>query len=281
MTPSDLLTWASTQAGFTSVPADSCVAFAPDRPVTRIASAINATTGDLLLARQLGCDAFLLHHPLAGSASREFYKVLDRMVELLLQHGVDHQAAANAVQPLRTRIRFRDHASDWSSLQAAAELLDLPLFNIHLPADEFGRRAMVDAVSRLTPSDTLADLEKALQALPELTHPANEFIRLTGDPDRPIGRVAVMHAGGTNGGASVANALFDAGIGTVVYIHIAGEETPKLVDENRGHLLITGHFASDALGINLLMRRAAEHFGVQFVPMGGLLPFSSPLTHGC
>ncbi len=203
------------------------------------------------------------------------------MVELLLQHGVEYQAAADAVQPLRTRIRFRDHASDWSALQAAAELIDLPLLNIHLPADEFGRLAMIDVVKRLTPSDTLTDLENALRILPELAHPANEFIRLTGDASRPIGRVAVMHAGGTNGGASVANALFSAGIGTVIYIHIAGEETPKLLESDRGHLLITGHFASDALGINILMRRASEHFGVQFVPMGGLLPFSSSRSHGC
>lgn len=270
-----LVKWASESAGFSAVPADSCASYGGERLVRRVAISINANTGDLLLAKQLGCDGYLIHHPLTGAASRDFHLVLDRMEELMREHGVESEAARTAVTPLRTRVRFRDHASDWSALETAAEYIDLPLANIHLPADEFGRRRMVEAVKTVTPDSSLGDLQCALRAIPELAHTANEMIVVSGAPDRPIGRVAIMHGGGTNGGAAVANALFNAGVGTVVYIHIAGEDTPGLIERHQGHVLVTGHFASDAIGLNMLMAAAEKRFGVEFVPMGGMLPFAN------
>lgn len=277
VTPNELLNWGSKLAGFDLPPADSCVVWGGDRPVTKLAASINATTGDLLLARELGCDGYLLHHPLAGSARREFHHVMDRMVELMCENGLNESKAREATAPLRKRLQFNDHASDWSELEAAAARIEMPLVNIHLPADELGRQIMVEAVREINEDASLDDLESTLRTIPELNHPTNSILRVSSDHSQPVGRIAVMHAGGTNGGAAVAKALLEhARVGTVIYIHLAGPDATEIesTETHLGHVVVTGHLASDAIGMNALMNEAKREFNLQFVPLGGLLPFT-------
>lgn len=289
MTPMELLDYATRLAGFDAVPADSCVVHDAGRPIRKVLTSINATTGDLALAKSLGCDTYLLHHPLAGAARRDFHRVIDRMVELMCEEGVNKAIAGDAVADLRRRLRFNDHASDWDHLVSGAQLLDINLLNVHLPADELGRRIMRAALEDLPLDATLADVATALRTIPELAHPANEFILIPNDPtspDAPAGRVAVMHAGGTNGGYSVASTLFDhttsdprGPVGTVLYIHCSGDDAKRLEDRadkgGAGTVLITGHLASDAIGMNALIRSiATDHPDIEVISHGGLRPFA-------
>jgi hypothetical protein len=285
-TPAELLRFASDLAGFDSIPADSCVLHDTGQPVRRCMASVNATTGDLLLARQLGCDSYLLHHPLAGSARRDFHKVLDRMVELMEMHGVSGGSARDATAELRQRCLFADHAADWDQLVSAAQLIGINLFNIHLAADELGRLEMVRALEPVGPEATLEDAAEALRTIPELAHPHNEILHVPEGPSGRCGRIAVMHAGGTNGGASVAEALFDdtrdhtdGPIETVLYIHLSGSDAKRLearaAERKPGSVIVAGHFASDAIGLNILLREATDRLGIDFVRHGGLSAFDA------
>lgn len=285
-TPAELLRFASDLAGFDFIPADSCVLHDTNQPVRRCMASVNADTGDLLLARQLGCDSYLLHHPLAGSARREFHKVLDRMVELMQMHGVSGKAARAATAELRQRCRFADHAADWDQLVSAAQLIGINLFNIHLAADELGRQEMVRALQPVGTEATLEDAVEALRTIPELAHPCNEILHVPEGPSGRCGRIAVMHAGGTNGGASVAQALFDGTqdhkdgpVETVLYIHLSGADAAKLEQRSTegkpGSVIVAGHFASDAIGLNMLLREATDRHGIDFVRHGGLSAFDA------
>ncbi|MGP1347416.1 MAG: hypothetical protein ACTS3F_12225 [Phycisphaerales bacterium] len=288
----ELLIAATRWAGFDHPPADSCVVHDTGKPITRALASINATTGDLLLAKQLGCDGYLLHHPLAGAARRNFHKVLDtRMVELITAAGVSESDAREAVRPLRDRCFFNDHLSDWDHLAAAAAHIGISLVNVHLPADEVGRIAMVDALraARIpladapdSPDDhtaaTIADALLALAAIPELAVPENQVVAIPDDPSWPVGRIAVMHAGGTNGGLPVAKALIEQGeADTVLYIHSNAETADAVralaLQRGRGGLIVTGHLAADAIGMNRLieMLRADHHLDI--IPHGGLSVF--------
>ena len=75
-----------------------------------------------------------------------------------------------------------------------------------------------------------------------------------GNLKNKAGKVVVAHGAGTNGGYSVARAYFDHGIGTVIYIHINPAELKKLQDYGKGNLIISGHIASDMVGINPYLR---------------------------
>lgn len=276
--PLNLIAHANTIAGFDQVPADTCVAHDTGSPVRKVLATINATTGDLLLARELGCDTVLLHHPLAGAARRSFSGVLNRMVELMVESGCDAAAAAAAVDPLRWKARFHDHASDWDLLTSAAKHININLLNIHLAADEIGRREMISATQDLTASATLKDAVLALRSIPELAHETNQILTVPDDDTRRLGPLAIMHAGGTNGALPVADALYRSGVGTVLYIHIDGAAAMKIQEQadegSANNLIVSGHFASDAIGMNILLASLENEFNIEFVRHGGLLPYA-------
>lgn len=277
-TPQSLIQHANKLVGFANTPADTCVVHDAGTPVRKALATINANTGDLLLAREMGCDTVLLHHPLAGAARRSFAGVLDRMVELMVESGCSVEAAQDAVESLRWKARFNDHASDWDLLASAAAHININLLNIHLAADEIGRREMLNATSHLTGSSTLQDAIDSLRTIPELSHQTNELITVPDDLSRQLGKLAIMHAGGTNGGLQVADALYGAGIGTVLYIHIDGASAhtihQRAEEGSTANLIISGHFASDAIGMNILLASIQQSFGVEFIRHGGLLPYT-------
>jgi hypothetical protein len=91
-----------------------------------------------------------------------------------------------------------------------------------------------------------------------------------GTVDRPLGKLAVVHGAGTNGGARIAQAYLDHGVGTVLYIHCAADEVARLRDSGvEGNLIVSGHIASDLLGINRYVTEI-EQRGVEVVRMSGL-----------
>jgi len=70
----------------------------------------------------------------------------------------------------------------------------------------------------------------------------------------------------------VANTLFKYGVNTVVYIHLLPHQKAdreRLKRENKGNLITTGHYPSDALGINPLITEL-KHRGLEVVRCNGL-----------
>ena len=72
---------------------------------------------------------------------------------------------------------------------------------------------------------------------------------------------------GTNGGYEIAKTYFKCGIGTVVYIHVSPLDLAKLKTEKGGNLIVTGHIASDSVGINPLIRRLRRE-GIKVTTIG-------------
>ena len=96
----------------------------------------------------------------------------------------------------------------------------------------------------------MQDVVSALKQLAEFRNAVTEIKIRLGKAENPAGKVVVSHGAGTNGGYEIARTYFKHGIGTVVYIHISPGDLEKLKAENRGNLIVTGHVASDSVGIN-------------------------------
>ena len=259
-------------AGMTRVPGDSAI-YVPGANLTRVLFGIDIEAGELLLARQLGCDGVIAHHPAGGTATLNFPEVLTRQVELMVDHGVPVEAARDAIQPMLTQRVLRAQAANFDRVPSAARLLGLPFLNVHLPLDELGRRIMVQAIEQhigsLDREPLVQDAIDALHGLPEFANAPTRIMVPVGAIDRPLGKVAVVHGAGTNGGAAVARAYFQAGIGTVVYIHVAPEQAELLRREGGGNLIISGHIASDLVGINPFVQALNQH-GVEVIRASGL-----------
>ncbi|MGI0020309.1 MAG: Nif3-like dinuclear metal center hexameric protein, partial [Nitrososphaera sp.] len=63
-------------AGWKKMPADSAV-HVKGRNINKVMIAVDVGTAELLLAKSLGCDAVIAHHPI-GIAAVNFYRVFDR-----------------------------------------------------------------------------------------------------------------------------------------------------------------------------------------------------------
>lgn len=130
-------------------------------------------------------------------------------------------------------------------------------------------KAIDDHIVELDRAPTVQDAIDALMVLPEFRTSSTPIMVPVGAVDKPLGRWAVVHGAGTNGGARIARAYFEAGVGTVLYIHCAGPEVLDLQRDSPGNLIVSGHIASDLVGINRYLREV-ESLGVEIVPMSGV-----------
>jgi putative NIF3 family GTP cyclohydrolase 1 type 2 len=75
---------------------------------------------------------------------------------------------------------------------------------------------------------------------------------LVGDPKKQVGKIFVDMTGGTEGPKKVYARLSQAGVGTIIAMHLS-EEHFRCVKDEHINIVIAGHIASDTLGMNLLL----------------------------
>ncbi len=88
--------------GWKSVPADTAI-HVPGRNLNKVMLMIDVSTADLMLAKNLGCDAVITHHPI-GIAAVNFYKVIDRHIDYMIENGISENTARMSVMDLKRRV---------------------------------------------------------------------------------------------------------------------------------------------------------------------------------
>ena len=254
MNTTELMQLSLEMAKMTQIPADSTI-YHPGENINKAIIGIDMGAPELLLARELGYDGVIAHHPIGDRARLDFAGVLWTHLDQMLAHGVPEAVARRIVEEKANTAQMAMHAANYDHTPSIARLIDMPYLNIHLPLDEIGRVKMVASVNKLTPDAPVGDLIDTFKAdMPEFRLALTEFQVRVGAPDNPIGKVAISHAAGTNGGYPIAKAYFDHGVDTVLYIHCSPQDTEKIKAEYEGtgkNLVISCHIASDAVGINL------------------------------
>jgi hypothetical protein len=255
MTTEEIMALANALAGLDRTPADSHV-YVPGRNIRRVLAGIDTGVGEILAAKQLGYDLVLNHHPLGHPGAWRCY---DAHRRFLVEDGVPEEEARAAVAARREEFELRDHVANHDHVASYARLLGMPLLNIHAVADELGRRvlqACIDDVLQGSPAATVGDVCDALESIEEIRNAPTRVEVRVGDRGAPAGRVRMAHGCYTNGGADVAAAYWRHGVRTVCYIHVAAEALAKLrALPNCGNLVVTGHIASDEIGMNILVRQ--------------------------
>ena len=255
--------------GFKEIPEDSEIYVEGDN-IKSVLIGIDIGVVELLLARQMGVDAVIVHHPAGDSAILNFHKVLWKHKDLLIKYGVPEDVAHKTVEPLVYNYMVENHRENYDHTTSVARLLDIPFMNIHNPCDEMGRRLMEKKLEEsLDKNAALQDVKDCLNELEEFKTALTDIEIRIGNPDNKAGKIAVVHGAGTNGGCDIAKTYFDYGINTVIYIHIKASELEKLKAKPSGNLIITGHIASDALGINPFIHKLEES-GINVFRVSGL-----------
>jgi hypothetical protein len=252
------------------LPNDSAV-YVEGKNIKKILYGIDIGTTELLYAKDNGYDCVLAHHPVGVVES---YKEFKRHLTQLQLKGVSIEEGEKLIENKIMGFKFANHARNYDAIPAFARLLEIPFLNIHCPSDELGRRLISDSISNLAqekPTATLADLQHHLTtSFVEFQKSKTKIEIAHGNKEDPLGDWIFSHGALTNGGFAIANAYFDQKVDTVIYIHIAPAELLQIKNANKGNLVITGHIASDSVGINPLLDEL-EKVGCEITAVGGLI----------
>ena len=273
MNTNDIMQLALEMANLQAVPGDSAI-YHPGKEIGRVLIGIDIDGPEVILAHNLGYDLAISHHPMGDEALLDFHHVLERHVEQMVAAGVPERLAKNVISDTIRSRRILDSIRNYDRASSIARLLDMPYMNIHTPLDEIGRRRMSEAASQLDKQDTVNDLIIRFQDhFAEFRNAKTKIEVMVGRQENHLGWTVISHAAGTNGGYPVAKAYFDHGVDTVIYIHCRPDDRKKLLREYQGtmkNLIVTGHIASDSLGINPFINRL-EECGLEVTPISGII----------
>ncbi len=272
LTTEEILQVALDTAGLTENPADSGVLVAGEN-IKKVVFGVDMETAEILVARELGMDAVITHHPVGGEPRVNMYKVMENQIERMVAAGVPINKAQKALKNRMDEVDRGLHVTNYDRVTSAAKALKMPLVAIHSPADLIGESYLQDYLDKAlqgNPKAKLKDVISALQELPEYQLTMSKpTIRVGGEGDF-AGRVFVTMAGGTSGGEAVYQAYFEAGIGTLVVMHTPESVLKAVKKQNIGNIIVAGHMASDSVGINQVIK-ALEAKGLEVTRMSGVI----------
>lgn len=269
MSTEDIMQLSLDLIGADEIPPDSGIYVNGDDIETALVG-IDIESAELQLANSGGYDLALAHHPTGGYPILDFDQIFDRGVELMVEQDVPRDRAEEAVAGMREGWALSGISDNYRHTPSVAELLDQPYMNIHRPIDELSRRAFAEVIEGLGSGATVGDLKQALhEALPEVRAAKNDITAAMGEDSNELGDVALYHAAGTNGGASVARAFYDNGYDTVMYIHVGAGDIAALREEYSGkNLVATGHVIGDGVGFRMFIEALQAH-GIDVTPFSG------------
>jgi len=273
MNTDEIMQIALEMAGFEEVPPDSAI-YVSGKNIQRVIFTIDPEPSILLLAKQLNYDLVISHH--YTSACVDAWKVFLKHIDQMVAAGIPRNEAEKAVQKKLMSLKISGHARNYDLIDSLARFIKIPFMNIHNPLDEIGRRIMQETIDKYISGRKnvkVNDVINALYTLKEFQHAKTKILVGVGDIENSVNKVVVSHGALTNGGYEVANTYFKHGIDTVVYIHISPSDLLKLKEENLGNLIISGHIASDSVGINPFLDRL-EKEGLEVLRIGGVIPAS-------
>lgn len=245
-----------------------------DKEIKRILTGIDIEVGEVLLADRLGekgkpIDLILAHHP-EGKAYAALHQVMDIQEDVMHGFGVPINVAEGIMGPRISEVKRGISPMNHNRTVDAARVLDIPLMCCHTPADNMVNTFLQKLFDEKQP-ETLGDVLKLLKEIPEY----KEAIKINAGPtlfvgheENRAGKIMVDMTGGTGGSEEMFSKVVQAGVGTIVGMHI-GEKHRKEAEKNHVNVVIAGHIASDSLGMNLLLDKLAVQ-GVEIIPCSGL-----------
>ncbi len=235
---------------------------------------IDIEVGEILLADTLrnrgqNIDLVIAHHP-EGRAFANLPAVMHMQADILSLFGVPVNIAEGLMEGRAKEIERRLMPVNHTRAVDAARLLDIPFLCLHTPADNMVATFLQRLFDDNRPH-SLGDLFDLLKEIPEYADAmkigAGPKI-LLGSKKRRAGKVFVDMTGGTEGAKEVFKNLTNAGVNTIVGMHMS-EEHRKEAEKNHLNVVIAGHISSDNLGLNLLLDQTLQGSDVQILECSG------------
>ncbi len=230
----------------------------PEEEIRRVLIGIDIDVGEVLLADRLRekgrkIDLIIAHHP-EGRALAGLHRVMHMHTDILHGVGVPVNVVESLMGKRISEVERRLLPVNHTKVNDAAKLLDIPLMCVHTPADNHVSTFLQKLLDEKKP-ETLESVIKILKQIPEYQRAVRENAGpkiVNGESDFRPGKIFVDMTGGTEGSKDIFERLSQAGIGTIVGMHISDDHLKK-AREQHINVIIAGHISSDTLGVNLIL----------------------------
>jgi putative NIF3 family GTP cyclohydrolase 1 type 2 len=246
-----------------------------DKQVKKVLAGIDVGPDEILMAKHIeGIDLVIGHHPI-GKGLAQLADVMELQADVYNYYGVPINIAEKLMEERISEVARGVNSANHQRAVDAAKLMKVNLMNSHTPCDNLAAKFLKNLIEDKKP-DTLSELIKVLKTVPEY----KEAVKIgagpkifVGSPESKCGKIALTEiTGGTEGSGKLFQSLAQAGVGTVVGMHIS-EENKKEADAANVNVVIAGHISSDSLGMNLFLDELQRQ-NVEIVPCSGLIRVS-------
>ncbi|MDD3375652.1 MAG: Nif3-like dinuclear metal center hexameric protein [Candidatus Omnitrophica bacterium] len=243
--------------------------------VKHVLVGIDIGVDEILLADRLSSknkkiDLVISHHPL-GIALAGLYEVMEIQTTLLSSLGVKQEIAEKLMKERTDQVERSLHSANHLRVVDAARQIKMPLMCCHTPADNHVAQYLQRIMNKQKPK-TLENVVNLLLKEPEYRqascYKAGPKI-LVGDLKSKAGKIVLDMTGGTEGSDDVFARLSQAGVNTLLGMHVSERHFKKIKSEHL-NVIIAGHIASDNLGLNLLFDKLEKKAKtIEFVECSG------------
>jgi putative NIF3 family GTP cyclohydrolase 1 type 2 len=253
-----------------------------DKEIKKVLVGIDISPAEILIAKELGdIDLVIAHHPV-GKGLAQLADVMELQADVCNYYGVPINVAEGLMKERISEVARGVNSSNHQRTVDAAKLMKVNLMNSHTPCDNLAAKFLKKLVEDKNP-ERVGELIDLLKQVPEYKEAMKIGVGpkiFVGAPENRCGKIALSEiTGGTEGSPKLYEKMAQAGVGTVVGMHIS-EEHKKEAEMAHVNIVIAGHISSDSLGVNLLMDELekqallADGRGIEIVPCSGFTRFS-------
>ncbi len=246
----------------------------PHQKIKRILVGIDIDGEELLLAKELGgIDLIISHHP-RGKALAGLDDVMQLQIDLFNIYGVPVNIAEKLLKKRIEEVSRSLAPVNHNRVVDIAKHLNIPLMSIHTPCDNMAARFVDNKLKKDKPL-FVGDVLDSLREIPEyreaISFGAGPRIFL-GNKESRVGKIITEMTGGTEGSSEIYEKLSQAGVGTVVGMHLSEQHRLEAEKANI-NVIIAGHISSDSIGMNLFLDWL-EKRGIEILSCSGLIRVS-------
>lgn len=241
------------------------------KAVKKMHAGIDVDTAELMLAKSLGADSYLLHHPI-GKALAKLDEVMHMQADILALYGIPINIAESLLKIRASEVARGMHAVNHYQVINAARLMGINLLNVHTPCDNLVAMFLKNEVETKRP-EYVDEVVEILKNIDEYKISAEQGVPIkifSGTKENRVGKIALSElTGGTEGAKNIYQTMANAGVGTIITMH-QSEESRKNAEAAHINVVVAPHIPSDSLGMNLFLDEL-EKKGIEIIPCSGLI----------
>ena len=246
------------------------------KEIKKILVGIDMEGSELLLADKLGVDLVISHHP-EGIGLAFLAEVIEMQAEVMESYGVPINIAESLLKPRISEVSRGISKINHQRAVDMAKILDINFMCAHTACDNLVAGFLKEQIDkRAKKLEYVEDVMKFLKSIPEYQE-ADKLgagPRLfAGSEENRSGKIALTEiTGGTEGSPKIYEKLAQAGVGTVIGMHMS-ETHKKAAEKAHINAVIAGHISSDSIGVNLFLDQLAKK-RIEIIHCSGLIRVS-------